>query len=139
MASLIESSHYYHNLLLDRYRYKGTEIYRAVQNNLKKYSNFSQWIDGVVTSSNVLVFNHSFGEFALLYALVHKNIIVSVYEPDEEKSTLLFYCSEGLVPNLKIHKTIDVAEIKADKCLTFMFDIPDKSLNGISNIKVISV
>lgn len=139
MASLIETSHYYHNLLLDRYRYKGTEIYRAVQNNLKKYSNFSQWIDGVVTSSNVLVFNHSFGEFALLYALVHKNIIVSVYEPDEEKSTLLFYCSEGLVPNLKIHKTIDVAEIKADKCQVFMFDMPDKSLEEISNIKVISV
>ena len=64
---------------------------------------------------------------------------ISVYEPDEEKSTLLFYCSEGLVPNLKILKTIDVAEIKADKCLTFMFDMPDKSLNGISNIKVISV
>ena len=70
---------------------------------------------------------------------MHKNIIVSVYEPDEEKSTLLFYCSEGLVPNLKIHKTIDVAEIKADKCQVFMFDMPDKSLEETSNIKVISV
>ena len=139
MTSSIETSHYYHNLLLDRYRYKGTEIYRTVRNNLKKYRDFSEWVDGVETSSNVLVVNHSFGEFALLYAMVHKNVLVSVYEPDEEKSALLYYCANGLVPNLKIHKTIDVAETDANKSQAFMFNTSDKCLINISNAKVISV
>ncbi len=139
IASKIETSHYYHNLVLDRYRYKGTDIYRAVKNNLKKYNDFSEWIDGEVASSDILVANQGFGEFALLYALVHKDVTISVYEPDEEISTLLYYCAEGLVANIKIINTFDVADIDVNKCQVFMSDKFDKIFSGINNLKVVRI
>lgn len=136
IAAKHETTHYYHHLLLDRYLYKGTDIYRAVRNNLKKFKDFSKWIDKDVTSSDILVINHSFGEFALLYALVHKDVSVSVYEPDEEKSTLLYYCAEGLVSNLKILEKLDATEINANECQVFTFDTSDKILSDINHVKV---
>ena len=139
IASRTETAHYYHGLVLDRYQYKGTDIYRAVRNSLKRFDDYSKWVDENKTSSEVLVVNQGFGEFALLYALVHKDVLVSVYEPDEEKSTLLYYCAEGLVSNLKILKTLDATDINANECQVFTFDASNKMFSDISNVKVLCV
>ncbi len=139
IASKTETAHYYHGLVLDRYQYKGTDIYRAVRNSLKRFDDYSKWVDEDKTSSEVLVVNQGYGEFALLYALVHKDVSVSVYEPDEEKSTLLYYCAEGLVSNLKIINTLDATDINANECQVFTFDASNKMFSDISNVKVLCV
>ena len=139
LCAQLETAHYYHNLVLDRYRYKGTEVYNSVAKSLKRFNDFTRWIDTVGQCSDTLVVNHGHGEFALLYALVHKDVMVSVYEPDEEKSSLLYYCSEGLVTNLRLIHNKDFAEMETTECKVFMFDTHDERFSMFSDIEVISL
>ena len=102
MASQIEDAHYYHGLVLDRYRYKGTEIFNAVKKNLRKYDDYAEWIDVPQESKQIIVQPAGYGEKALLYALVHPDKEVLAVEEDAEKRELLRFCAEGIVSNLRI-------------------------------------
>ncbi len=104
LSAKIEDSHYFHGLVLDRYRYKGTEIFSLVSKNLKRFDDYAERIDVPVTVSHVDFQNEGYGEFALLYALVHKDVEVCVHESDDEKAALLRYCAEGIAENLRVKK-----------------------------------
>jgi len=102
IASRIETAQYYQGLVLDRYRYKGTEIFSAVKKNLKKtVLDLSAFGKEVETGKGVVT-NSSYGECALLYALVHPDKEIVVVEKDEEKQALLHYAAEGIVKNLRV-------------------------------------
>ena len=137
IVSQVETAHYYHNILLDRYRYKGTEIFSSVLKNLKRFENFSEWIDKKESCSEICIINHSYGEFALLYALVHKKSTIYVYEPNEEKSNLLTYCCEGIVSNMEIVSNIDFLETDINKYKVFKFGTCEGINNVVNNIEVI--
>ena len=59
-------------------------------------------VDVPVPADKVSLMNEGLGEMALLYALVHPDVEVTVIEPDNDKATLLRYSAEGIVKNLTI-------------------------------------
>ncbi len=102
LTSIIETTEYYKNLVLDRYRYKGYDVYHSVQKNLKTYQCYSRWIDNKPRYRDIVVVNNEYGEFALMYALVCPSIQVVAVMKDKEKETLLRFSAEGIVNNLLI-------------------------------------
>jgi len=100
MQKEYETTSFFHALLLDRYRYKGMEVMATVKSNLKKFENYSRYIDREFLEDTVCIRNSGYGEMALLFALVHpdKNIIAS--ENDCEKNELAKYVAQDLVGNI---------------------------------------
>jgi len=110
LACEIETATYFAPLVEDRYCYKGVEIYRSVHKNIKRNNCFTRWIDTSESSSAVLIKNNDNGEFALLYALVHPSVLVTVLEEDESKRALLTYCAKGIADNLQVMDHVDMKE-----------------------------
>ena len=110
IARKIETAAYYSPLVLDRYRYKGEEIFRAVRKNLKNNNNYTKAVDTIDEHAVVLVKHGGYGEFALLYALVHRQTKVLVYETDENKKALLTYCAQDLVDNLEVIDSLTIEQ-----------------------------
>ena len=110
LAREIETATYFAPLVEDRYCYKGVEIYRSVHKNIKRNNCFTRWIDTSESSSAVLIKNNDHGEFALLYALVHPSVLVTVLEEDESKRALLTYCAKGIADNLQVTDHVDMKE-----------------------------
>ena len=77
---------------------------------LKNNNNYTQYVDSMDEPPVVLVKNGGYGEFALLYALVHKQTKVLVYETDENRKALLTYCAKDLVDNLEVIECLDVEQ-----------------------------
>lgn len=98
----LETADYYAAFVIDRYRYKGVEVARTVERNLRKHHNYTDMVDVPVPADKVSLMNEGLGEMALLYALVHPDVEVTVIEPDNDKATLLRYSAEGIVKNLTI-------------------------------------
>ena len=110
LAREIETATYFAPLVEDRYCYKGVEIYRSVHKNIKRNNCFTRWIDTSESLSAVLIKNNDNGEFALLYALVHPSVLVTVLEEDESKRALLTYCAKGIADNLQVTDHVDMKE-----------------------------
>ncbi len=100
LATSRQTAAYYHHLVLDRYRYKGADVYAAVKKSLKLNADYADRIDGAADCGRIVVLNSDHGEFALLYALVHPHCVVAVAEPDDEKRELIRYCADGIAPNM---------------------------------------
>lgn len=111
----IETAAYFSHLVQDRYRYKGVDIYRSVRKNLKRNNNYAAWVDTHDEYPIVLVKNGGYGEFALLYALVHRSTKVLVYEEDEIKRALLTHCAKDIANNLCVVDSIEKEEIEDAK------------------------
>ncbi len=101
-AAPLRTARSLHGLVVDRYRYKGTEVVRTVARRLRRYADYAQWIDTQTAYRQVTVVNGGYGEFALLYALVHPQTAVTAVEPDDERAALLRYSAEGVAPNLRV-------------------------------------
>lgn len=100
---------YYHDLVLDRYRYKGVEVFGTVKKNLKRTHDYKEWLqtmDDTLGDENVrctaIIEEAGYGEKVLLYALLHPRFRVVAVEKDLEKCDLMKYCMEGVVDNVKI-------------------------------------
>lgn len=89
-----EDVSYYRQLVLDRYRYKGIDVYRAVRRSLK---GFEDDFEGPR-----IEVEDSYGGRALLVALLHSDSRVVARVADAEAATILKYSAEGLVDNLVI-------------------------------------
>ena len=95
---------YCHDLVLDRYRYKGVEIFSMVKKNLKHNYDYQKWMAQQDISKPIVIQQAGYGEKALLFALMHPEAEVVVVENDSEKRDLLKYSAEGIVTNLRIVK-----------------------------------
>ena len=107
LTAFIENAQYFSRLVKDRYLYKGVDVTRTVSKNLSRYDNYSQWIDKPIETGHVIVLNNGFGEFTLLYALVHPNVMVVAVEADEAVATLAQYSAIGLVGNVQTVSSVD--------------------------------
>lgn len=125
-----ESTEYLSSLVKDRYRYKGVETYRTVKRHLRKFDNYAKWIDGREANRNILVVDSGVGEFALLYALSHKNQKVTVIAKDELVAALIKYGAEGIADNLEV-KTLSNSAIPppSDKLKTFVVMADERTRN----------
>ena len=104
MRLTIETSHYFHDYVISKYIYKGASIERETKRLLKAYDDFSKWIDNYQpddnTSQVVSVLNAGRGQFSLLLALVHPELLVHSYSNDLD-DVALASCCEPLPENLQ--------------------------------------
>ncbi len=123
-----EDSHYFHDYIIYKYMYKGFGVEKETRSLLKKFNDFSQWIDHYSpmhpSSQNVSVINAGKGQFSLLFALVHPEIDVYSYSSDFDDVALaqacfplppnlhISYCEMGQVPEMsETMNLIDFSEI----------------------------
>ena len=67
----IENTHYFHHYIIYKYIYKGIGLEKETRRLLKRYDDFSKWIDIVDAPAEVNIIDAGHGQFSLLYALVH--------------------------------------------------------------------
>lgn len=127
LAERIETATYYKGLVIDRYRYKGYDITHAVTKNIKKYRCYSQWIDFKYNSEFVVIIDNGYGEFALLFALVHPSIHVISVSSDADMVSILKYSAEGVVENLCATDSLPVVN---DRTIIFLVN-PTKGREDI--------
>lgn len=108
-------------LVLDRYRYKGAELFAAVKRSMRKHANYSAAADTPPQTGTVVVLNGSWGEFALLYALVHGEQKVLVAEPNVDRRAVLEYSAEGVAANLRVFASAADALTAADSGVLGVF------------------
>lgn len=97
-----DDAKYLHYLVLDRYRYKGVEVFSTVKKNLKRSNDYQEWMAEHRSDSQLVMDNRGYGEMALLYALTYPDRKVIVKEKNEEKRLLLQYAAEGVAENLQV-------------------------------------
>ena len=124
------TTHDYHHYLIGKYTYKGIGVERETRRLLKKYDDFSQWIDSPtpskfkVQSSNselltpnsqlltpMSILNAGRGQFSLLLALVHPDIEIHSYAYDPDDAALAA-AVEPMPANLHVHYCNDEAEAR---------------------------
>lgn len=99
MKNQHETIEYYIPFVLDRYRYKGTEIFRSVKRNLNNYKRHAEKYNSV-DSTFIIVLNSGWGELSLLLALTKPNATVISVEKDEEKLCVSSIAAENVVNNI---------------------------------------
>lgn len=99
MKNQHETIEYYVPFVLDRYRYKGTEIFRSVKRNLNNYKRHAEKYNSI-DSSCIIVLNSGWGELSLLLALTKPNATVISVEKDEEKLCVSSIAAENVVNNI---------------------------------------
>ena len=99
MKNQHETIEYYIPFVLDRYRYKGTEVFRSVKRNLNNYKRHAEKYNSV-DSTFIIVLNSGWGELSLLLALTKPNATVISVEKDEEKLCVSSIAAENVVNNI---------------------------------------
>ncbi len=99
MKNQHETIEYYVPFVLDRYRYKGTEIFRSVKRNLNNYKRHAEKYNSI-DSSCIIVLNSGWGELSLLLALTKPKATVISVEKDEEKLCVSSIAAENVVNNI---------------------------------------
>ena len=93
LCQKLETPDYYSDLVIHNYIYKGASIERAVRKNLRRNDNFKSLINQFPDEGKVVVKNTSYGEFALLLALVKKQLQIIVFEKNPEVRELATNCA----------------------------------------------
>jgi len=91
-AKEIETPDYLADKVLKNYIYKGAEIERAVKKSLKKHNNFKKEIENLPETGEITIQNIGYGEFALMAALVRKNLKITAVEADSDKLEVAKNC-----------------------------------------------
>ncbi len=106
MKKEIEDTHYFHHYIIYKYIYKGIGLEKETRRLLKRYDDFSKWIDGYQPEdkeSNVVnIIGAGHGQFSLLFALVHPELEVNSYAYDED-DVALAACCDPVPSNLHVH------------------------------------
>ena len=106
MCRRIETTHYFRHYLILKYTYRGIGVERETRRLLRRYDDFSRWIDGykpAVESSDVVsIVNAGRGQFSLLFAWVHPELEVHSYAYDTD-DVALSSSIEPLPQNLHVH------------------------------------
>ena len=104
--SQIEDTHYFHDYVIGKHIYKGIGIEKETRQLLKRYDDFSKWIDDCrlddPASPTVSVVHAGRGQFSLMMALVHPELEVHSYTDDPDDYDLAAAC-EPKPENLHIH------------------------------------
>ena len=102
----IENTHYFHHYIIYKYIYKGIGLEKETRRLLKRYDDFSKWIDGDGVSNDssntVNIINAGHGQFSLLYALVHPETEVNSYAEEEDDVALAASC-DPMPSNLHVY------------------------------------
>lgn len=114
MTKAIEDSHYFHHYVIYKYIYKGISVERETKRLLKRYDDYSQWVDVADAPPSIAILDAGKGQLPLIYALVHPETEVHSYAFDSEDVTIAS-CVADLPSNLHIHyaENMEMAEEEA--------------------------
>ncbi|MBQ1676173.1 MAG: acyltransferase, partial [Bacteroidaceae bacterium] len=98
----IEKSNYFVGLVKDLYMYRGVDIMRSVNRNLRRNGNYSAIVDAPVSAAKVVIDGVGYGEAALLFTLVHPDVQVVAVEADADKRTVAQNCIGEVAPNVEV-------------------------------------
>ena len=102
----IENTHYFHHYIISKHIYKGIGVEKETRQLLKRYDDFSKWIDDCqltdADSNKVSVIHAGKGQFSLLMALVHPEWEIHSYADDPDEVALAASC-EPKPANLHVH------------------------------------
>ncbi len=88
-------------LVRDRYRYKGREIYSDVCHTLlRRTADLTRLSSRLSTEAPCCVWGGTWGESALLLALLRPNADIVAFVPDEERLAVASHSSETVAPKL---------------------------------------
>lgn len=140
VAGLIPAAFFSH-LVIDRYRYKGTEAFATVRRNLRRQNNYSHFIDSDMAhqASTAVISGSNRGEFALLFALVHPQCHVIVVNDDQEQSLMLQNCAQGIADNIEIVPSTEfdrLCDLSPDATIAFSFSPHSLALSKFKTIKI---
>lgn len=89
------------DLVIDRYRYKGREVFSTIKKHLKRNNNYKQRLYGQ-SSTHIIVINNGYGELSLLMALTYPDKLFYAFEENEDWRLVSLYSADGIVNNLRI-------------------------------------
>ena len=89
----IETPAYYADLVMKNYIYKGPSVEREVRRNLRKHTNYAKEIAALPDTGEIVIPNTGYGEYALLSALVKKDLQITAVEPDPDRHALAANCA----------------------------------------------
>ena len=89
----VETADYYRYLVKSNYIYKGTEVARHARSQLKHFEEWKRRIAELPDSGTLLVRNCGQGEFALLLALVKKELQVTATDADADLLATAAHCA----------------------------------------------
>ncbi len=95
---------YWRELVIDRYRYKGTDVVREVRHNLRALTPVcaATLAEGEDAEGTVVVRDTGYGETALTVALMMPERHVVAVVEDDDRRALLGTSAEGIVDNIAI-------------------------------------
>ncbi|MCD8304801.1 MAG: 1-acyl-sn-glycerol-3-phosphate acyltransferase [Prevotellaceae bacterium] len=99
MAAAIETPSFFRGFVLDRYRYKGVDVFREVKRALKAMPSA---VEVLPREGSIVVRDRGYGELALTAALVCPSRRITVLMGDADRAALLRSSAEGVVENLTI-------------------------------------
>ncbi len=100
MATAVETTAYFRNLVIDRFRYKGYEVMKSVKRGLKRHDGYTR--QPILATDKAWIVEPGYGEFSLLYALTHPRTLVTAIMADTDKADILRYSAEYIAENLQI-------------------------------------
>lgn len=125
----------YDSLVVDRYRYKGNELFSCVKKRMKLYNNYNQWINQE-ESSTVIVVNNAYGEFSLSMALAHPEKRIYAFELEEEMILAATYSAEGIANNIFVRtkSEIDIIDLidKEESLTLYIINPSDEDIINYS-------
>lgn len=101
----LETPHYFHDYVINKYIYKGLELERETRRLLRENNDFSAEVDGDISaeSSSKEITMDDHGQFALMFALVHPKMDIHAYTTDPDTLALM-EAMQPLPQNLHIHE-----------------------------------
>ncbi|MDR2773750.1 MAG: 1-acyl-sn-glycerol-3-phosphate acyltransferase [Tannerella sp.] len=89
----IETPGYYADLVIKNYIYKGPAIEYEVRKKLRKNNNYAQEIASTPDAGRITIPNAGYGEYALLLALVKRDLQITAVEPDPDRRAIAENCA----------------------------------------------
>lgn len=132
----IEPANYFHNLIIENYRYKGDAIYKYVKKDLKIHENTYKTITDLIGKNDIVIhLSKDPGHLNLLLALNSNNRKITTYLKDEEHAQILENCFiTQRYQNIQIARTIDGAlHPKAEVIIVNLEDLCSNYLETIFN------
>ena len=93
MVKKYETPAYFKEMIIYNYIYKGRKVEWKVRRSLRLHRNFERQIAQLPEEGNYHIENCGYGEYALLAALVKKNLQITATDSDPEKVKLARNCN----------------------------------------------
>src|SRR5690606_17710192 len=131
----IESSDYFHELILENYRYKGDGLYKSVKKDLKIHKEtYKKIIDLIGKNDKVVHLSKDAGQLDLLMALDSNNRKIITYLKEEEESRILQHCFiTHRYQNIQILKSMDDALHQHVNVIIINLEVGSEHLETIFN------